>query len=62
MDCNYQLLIRVIDEAMVELGTSGLIDGRKVRDVLLDIRSMCAQYDEEIADSDSSRLREIEPV
>ena len=48
MDCNYQLLIRVIDEAMVELGTSGLIDGRKVRDILLDLRSMCVQYDEEV--------------
>ncbi len=48
MDCNYQLLIRVIDEAMAELGTSGLIDGRKVRDILLDLRSMCAQYDEEV--------------
>lgn len=48
MDCNYKLLIRVIDEAMVELGVSGLIDGRKVRDVLLDIRSICSQYDEEV--------------
>ncbi len=48
MDCNYQILIRAIDDAMAELGTSGLIDGRKVRDAFLDLRSMCSQYDEEV--------------
>lgn len=48
MDCNYQILIRMIDDGLAELGTSGLIDGRKVRDILLDLRSICAQYDEEV--------------
>lgn len=48
MECNYQILIRMIDDALAEFGTSSLVDGRRVRDNLLDLRSICSQYEIEI--------------
>lgn len=45
MICNYQILIRTLDEFLVDLGTSGIIDGRKARDQLLDLRLMCERLE-----------------
>lgn len=46
-DCNYQFLIRTLDEFLVELGTQRIIDGRKARDQLLDLRLMCERLEKE---------------
>ena len=48
VDIDFQLLIRMIDECLIELGTASLVDGRQARDKLLDIRSIvAAMVDEE---------------
>lgn len=48
MTNNYQMLIGSIDEFLIELGTAGMIDGRKVRDQLLDLRLMCEKMEFEL--------------
>lgn len=35
-----EIFIRTIDEFLSELGTSGLVDARKARDQLMDLRLM----------------------
>lgn len=35
-----EFFIRTIDEYLIELGTSGLVDARKARDQLMDLRLM----------------------
>jgi hypothetical protein len=35
-----EFFIRTIDEFLVELGTTGLVDARKARDQLMDLRLM----------------------
>ena len=39
--CDFSLLTTMIDEFLKELGTSGMVDGDKARNQLLDLRSMC---------------------
>lgn len=41
VSCDFSLLTTMIDEFMKELGTSGMVDGDKARNQLLDLRSMC---------------------
>lgn len=41
MNCDLQLVITMIDEYLVQAGSQSLLDGDKVRDMLLDLRSMC---------------------
>lgn len=36
--CDLSLLVRLIDEATVDVGVSKLVDGDKVRDLFLDLR------------------------
>ncbi len=38
MDVDTVILIRTIDEFIINLGTSGIVDARKARDQLLDLR------------------------
>lgn len=38
---NYVVLIHQIDVYLSELGTSGIVDGAKARDQLMDLRLMC---------------------
>lgn len=40
-DCDLTLVTTMVDEFLVECGTQSLINGDKVRDMLLDVRSMC---------------------
>lgn len=47
MDCSYQILIRMIDDFLAALGTSGIVDGQKVRDQLLDLRTACTALETE---------------
>jgi hypothetical protein len=35
-----QIVIKTIDEFLAELGTTGLVDARKARDQLMDLRLM----------------------
>lgn len=39
--CDYQILVRLIDDSLLELGITGIVDARKARDQLLDLRSLC---------------------
>lgn len=41
-NCDFTLVIRLIDEFLVETGTQSLLDADKVRDHLLDLRSVVA--------------------
>lgn len=43
--------IRTIDEFLAELGTSGLVDARKARDQLMDLRLMFMATIPEIPDT-----------
>lgn len=40
MECDFKLVLRLIDEFLVETGTQSLLDADKVRDHLLDLRSV----------------------
>jgi hypothetical protein len=44
---NYIVLIHQIDVFLAELGTSGMVDGDKARDQLIDLRLMCTAMEEE---------------
>lgn len=39
-ECNLDLVVRLIDEALVEFGYQSLLDGDKVRDKFLDMRNL----------------------
>lgn len=39
-NCDFDFLIRYIDECLVSFGTQSLFDGDKIRDMFLDFRSM----------------------
>lgn len=41
-NCDFALVIRLIDEFLVETGSQSLLDADKVRDHLLDLRSVVA--------------------
>lgn len=45
MNCDYKVLIRIVDEFLESLVHSSLISGVEVRDMLLDLRSSCMQLD-----------------
>jgi hypothetical protein len=38
MNVDSELVIRMIDDYLAELGTTGLVDARKARDQLMDLR------------------------
>lgn len=38
---DFNLLIMQIDASLAELGVSGLVDAKKARDQLIDLRLMC---------------------
>lgn len=40
-EVNYAVMIHQIDTFLVELGTSGIVDARKARDQLMDLRLLC---------------------
>lgn len=44
---NFIVLIHQIDIFLSELGTSGIVDGAKARDQLMDLRSMCMNMEAE---------------
>lgn len=44
---NYAVLIYQIDVFLAELGTSGIVDARKARDQLMDLRLMCMSMEAE---------------
>lgn len=44
---NYIVLIHQIDVFLAELGTSEIIDGKKARNQLLDLRSLCTAMETE---------------
>lgn len=45
---NATLMIIAIDEFLAELGTSGIVDARKARDQLMDLRLMCMTMEAEM--------------
>lgn len=45
---NYAVLIYQIDVFLAELGTSGIVDARKARDQLMDLRLMCMTMETEV--------------
>lgn len=47
---NYSVLIYQIDVFLAELGTSGIVDARKARDQLMDLRIMCMSMEAESLD------------
>jgi hypothetical protein len=44
---NYTLLIHQIDVFLAELGTSGIVDGEKARNQLIDLRILCMSMEAE---------------
>ena len=44
---NYIVLVHQIDVFLAELGTSGIVDGDKARDQLIDLRLMCMSMEAE---------------
>lgn len=44
---DYAVLIYQIDVFLAELGTTGLVDARKARDQLMDLRLMCMTMETE---------------
>ena len=48
MDCDYQILIRSIDDSMLEIGAfTTIIEAWKVRNHLLDLRLLCSALESE---------------
>lgn len=43
MNTDLEVLLRMVDEAIVDLGVSSLVDGRSARDKLLDVRSLVSK-------------------
>lgn len=43
----FMLLIRMVDDYLSELGVSGLVDAKKARDQLLDLRITLASFAEQ---------------
>lgn len=41
VSCDLTILTVMIDEFLVELGTSGMVDGDRARNQLLDLRNAC---------------------
>lgn len=47
----FNYIIEVIDSLLKELGTSGIVDARKARDQLMDLRLMFMGYITEVPDT-----------
>lgn len=41
---DFTLLVKFVDMCLAELGTSGMVDGEKARDQLLDLRSIILSF------------------
>lgn len=46
-NCDIKIIIRTIDEFLAELGTSTIVDARKARDQLIDLRLICMTMEAE---------------
>jgi hypothetical protein len=52
--CDTEIVLRTIDEFLVELGTQSLIDGDKARDQLLDVRALVSVLGVEEVEEEAS--------
>ena len=52
VECDFSLIVTMIDGFLVDLGTQSLIDGDKARDQLLDLRPLCQsmQFEEIVSE------------
>ncbi len=53
---DYAVLIYQIDVFLAELGTSGIVDARKARDQLMDLRLMCMSMESESLETKAESL------